>query len=80
MIKAITNQKIGVNTKMFRTLYESLIQSVIIYAAPILLLDSDTSDLVSRTINIMLIRFLQTGGVPSVFNFCINFHSLHTML
>jgi len=38
MIKATTNLKIGVNTKMLITLYKSLIQSVLLYAAPVLLL------------------------------------------
>ena len=33
MIKAITKAKIGVNTKMLITLYKSLIQSVVLYAA-----------------------------------------------
>ena len=43
MIKAITNLKIGVNTKMLITLYKSLIQSVILYAAPVLLLACSTA-------------------------------------
>ena len=41
MIKAITNQKIGVNTKMVITLFKSLIKSVSIYAAPVILLACD---------------------------------------
>jgi len=43
MIKAITNLKIGVNTKMLITLYKHLIQSVILYAAPVLLLACNTA-------------------------------------
>ena len=43
MIKAITNLKIAVNTKMPITLYKSLIQSVILYAAPVLLLACNTA-------------------------------------
>ena len=38
MIKPITNLKIGLNTKMLIILYKSLIQSVLLYAAPVLLL------------------------------------------
>jgi len=38
MIKTITNQKIGVNTKMLITLYNSLLQAVLLYAASALLL------------------------------------------
>jgi len=43
MIKTITNLKIGVNTKMLITLYKSLIQSVTLYAAPVLLLECNTA-------------------------------------
>ena len=38
MIKAITNLKIGVNSKMLFTLYSFLIQTVLLYAGPVLLL------------------------------------------
>ena len=38
MIKAITNLKIGVNTKMLITLYKSLVSYILPYAAPVLLL------------------------------------------
>ena len=43
MIKAITNLKIGVNTKMLITLYKSVIQSVLLYAVPVLLLACNTA-------------------------------------
>ena len=38
MIEAITNLKIHVNSKMLITLYGSLIQFILLYAAPVLLL------------------------------------------
>ena len=43
IIKAITNMKIGVNIKMFRTIYKSLKQYVILYAAPVILLTCDSA-------------------------------------
>ena len=43
MIKAIRNLKIGVNTKMLISLYKSLIQSVLPFAAPVLLLACNTA-------------------------------------
>ena len=38
MIKIISDLKIGLNTKMLVTLYKALIQSIILYGAPVLLL------------------------------------------
>ena len=43
MIMAINNLKIGVNTKMLITLYKSLVQSVLLYAAPVLLLAGNSA-------------------------------------
>ena len=47
MIKTFTHLKIGVNTKMLNTLCKSLIQLVIVYVVPILLLVCDSSALQS---------------------------------
>ena len=38
MLNIISNFKIGLNTKMLVTLYKALIQSILLYAAPVLLL------------------------------------------
>ena len=38
MIKIISNFKIGLNTKVLVTLYKALIQSILLYAVPVLLL------------------------------------------
>lgn len=43
MIKIISNIKLGITTKMLINLYKALIQSVLLYAAPILLMASQTA-------------------------------------
>jgi hypothetical protein len=64
MIKAITNLKIGVNTTMLITLYKSLIQSVILYAAPVLLLASNTALTNLERIQRVPLRYIL--GLPNV--------------
>ena len=63
MIEDFTNLKIGVNTKMNMTLYESLTQYVILYAAPVLLLACDSALHSLERIQRIPLRYIL--GVPN---------------
>ena len=63
IIKIITNMKIGLNTPMLITLYNSLIQSVFLYAAPVLLLASDSAIQTLETSQRTILRYIL--GLPN---------------